>query len=125
LLVPVLFLAAYLFLAVAHDARTGIAHALFQAWLLAVCGGYFVYCWTRGGRTLAMRTWHLKLARIDGSAIDWRRAWLRYALAVPGLPLLGLGYSCAFMDPDRQFLHDRLASTRVFRDRRRSQEPAT
>jgi len=117
LLVPVLFLAAYLFLAVAHDARAGFAHAAFQVWLLAVCGCYFVYCWTKGGRTLAMRTWHLKVARPDGQAIEWRTAGLRYALAVPGLFLLGLGYWWAFIDRDGQFLHDRLAGTRVFRDR--------
>lgn len=123
MLVPVVFLAAYLFLAVAHDARTGVAHTLFQVWLLVVCGAYFVYCWTRGGRTLAMRTWHLKVARADGMAIDWRRAWLRYALAVPGLFLFGLGYWWALVDQDGQFLHDRLAGTRLFRDRSRSKSP--
>lgn len=117
------FLAAYLFLAVAHDAGTGVAHTLFQVWLLVVCGAYFVYCWTRGGRTLAMRTWHLKVARADGMAIDWRRAWLRYALAVPGLFLFGLGYWWALVDRDGQFLHDRLAGTRLFRDRSRSKSP--
>ena len=116
---PVVFLAAYLFLAVTHDASSGAAHTVFQIWLLVVCGGYFVYCWTRGGRTLAMRTWHLKVAQANGMAIDWRAAWLRYALAVPGLLLCGMGYWWAFIDRDGQFLHDRLAGTRVFRDRSR------
>ena len=124
LLVPLLFLAAYLFLALAHDARNGVAHTVFQIWLLAVCGCYFVYCWTKGGRTLAMRTWHLKLARADGMAIDWRAAWLRYVLAVPGLFLFGAGYWWAFVDRDGQFLHDRLAGTRVLRDRSRDQHSA-
>ena len=44
------------------------AHTVFQAWLVVVCGGYFVYCWVKGGRTLAMKTWHLKLAQADGAA---------------------------------------------------------
>jgi uncharacterized RDD family membrane protein YckC len=117
LLVPVVFVAAYLFLTVTQDARAGFAHVAFQAWLIVACGGYFVYCWTKGGRTLAMKTWRLKLARPDGAAVDWRRAWLRYALAVPGVLLLGLGYWWAFVDPDSQFLHDRLAGTRVFREK--------
>jgi uncharacterized RDD family membrane protein YckC len=114
LLVQVVSLAAYLFLAVAQDARTGPAHTLFQAWLVMVCGGYFVYCWVKGGRTLAMKTWHLKLAQADGTAVGWRRAWLRYALAVPGLFLLALGFWWAFIDRDGQFLHDRLAGTRIY-----------
>jgi uncharacterized RDD family membrane protein YckC len=113
--VPVLFLAAYLFLVIASDARMGPAHTLFQAWLVAVCGIYFVYCWVKGGRTLAMKTWHLRIAQADGAALGWKRAWLRYALAVPGLFLFGIGYLWTFVDRDRQFLHDRLAGTRVFR----------
>jgi uncharacterized RDD family membrane protein YckC len=116
LLVPVLFLAAYLFLTLAQDAHTGAAHALFQAWLIVICGAYLVYCWVKGGRTLAMKTWHLKLARTDAAPVSWQRAWLRYALAVPGLFLFGLGYWWAFIDRDGQFLHDRLAGTRVFRE---------
>jgi uncharacterized RDD family membrane protein YckC len=115
--VPVLFLAAYLFLAVAQDARTGLAHTMFQAWLVLVCGSYFVYCWVKGGRTLPMKTWHLRLAHADGSPLSWQRAWLRYALALPGLFLIGAGFWWAFIDRDRQFLHDRLAGTRVFRER--------
>jgi uncharacterized RDD family membrane protein YckC len=113
--VPVLFLAAYLFLVLARDARTGLAHTLFQAWLVLVSGIYFVHCWVKGGRTLAMKTWHLRLAEADGTPIGWPRAWLRYALAAPGLFLFGLGYLWAFIDRDGQFLHDRLAGTRVFR----------
>jgi uncharacterized RDD family membrane protein YckC len=115
LVVPVLFLAAYVFLSVARDARSGTPHLLFQLWLVFVCGGYFAYCWARGGRTLAMKTWHLKLTRADGSPIGWARAWLRYSLAVPGLFLLGAGYLWAFIDRDRQFLHDRLSGTRIYR----------
>jgi uncharacterized RDD family membrane protein YckC len=114
LLVPILFLAAYLFLAIVRDAQTGLAHALFQAWLVLMCGSYFTYCWVKGGRTLAMKTWHLRLAQADGTPIGWRRAWLRYALAVAGLFVFGLGYLWAFIDRDGQFLHDRLAGTRIY-----------
>jgi uncharacterized RDD family membrane protein YckC len=118
-LVPVLFLGAYLFLAVARDARAGPAHALFQAWLVLICGGYFAYCWAKGGRTLPMKTWHLKLARADGTAVGFRRAWLRYGLAVLGLFLFGVGFWWSFVDRDGQFLHDRLAGTRIYRSNSR------
>jgi uncharacterized RDD family membrane protein YckC len=115
LLVPILFLAAYVFLAIAQDARSGLAHQLFQAWLLAVVGVYFVTCWVKGGRTLAMKAWHLGLARADGGPVGPKQAWLRYALAVVGLFLFGVGYLWAFLDRDGQFLHDRLAGTRIYR----------
>jgi uncharacterized RDD family membrane protein YckC len=118
--VPVLFLGAYLFLAVAQDARSGLAHSLFQAWLVLIAGSYFVYCWAKGGRTLAMKTWHLKLAQVDGTAVGFGRAWLRYALAVLGLFLFGAGFWWALIDRNGQFLHDRLAGTRVFKQQRGS-----
>src|SRR6266704_3164467 len=40
-------------------------------------------------------------------------AALRYALAWPSLLVFGVGFLWAFVDRDRQFLHDRLAGTRI------------
>lgn len=114
LLVPVLFVAALVFLAFARDARTGLAHTLFQLWLFAVVGGYFVVCWTRGG-TLAMKTWHLRVARSDGERLRSGQAWLRYVLAAGGLFALGAGFFWIFFDRERQYLHDRLSGTRIFK----------
>jgi hypothetical protein len=37
----------------------------------------------------------------------------RYLFALAGLACLGLGFLWAFVDRDRQFLHDRLARTRL------------
>lgn len=54
-----------------------------------VMGGYFTYCWTHGGQTLAQRTWQLKSIRADGAPIGWARAWLRYGVSYLGvLPAL-------------------------------------
>ena len=70
LIIPVLFIAAYLFLALTQAARTPLLHLLFRLWLLAVLGLYFVYCWRHGGQTLAMKTWRIRVARKDGSALS-------------------------------------------------------
>lgn len=90
---------------------------LFQLWLLGVLSAYFLYCWLRGGRTLAMKTWHLRVAQPDGTPITLRQALARWVVAIWGLSLLGAGYLWALFDRDRQFLHDRLAGTRVFTTR--------
>jgi len=114
LLVPVLFVAAYLFLALTHDASSTLMRPLFQLWLLAVLAAYFLYCWLKGGRTLAMKTWHLRIARIDGTPITPPQALARFLLALWGLLPLGAGFLWALIDRDRQFLHDRLVGTRIF-----------
>lgn len=84
-----------------------------QLYLLAVAGGYLVWFWTHGGQTLAMKTWRIRLVSATGDTVGGRQAWLRYALAVLGLAACGLGFLWALWDRERQFLHDRLAGTRL------------
>jgi uncharacterized RDD family membrane protein YckC len=114
LVIPVLFITAYLFLALTQAARTPLAHALFQLWLVGVLGVYFVFCWSRSGQTLAMKTWRIRVARADGSALSSREALARFLLALWGFFLFGAGFWWAFVDRDRQFLHDRLTGSRLF-----------
>jgi uncharacterized RDD family membrane protein YckC len=78
-----------------------------------VLGAYFLWYWRRGGQTLAMQTWKLKLVDAgSGRGIGLGQGWLRYTLAWPSL-LTGAGLLWAIFDPERQFLHDRLAGTRI------------
>ena len=135
LLFAVLFVADYLF-----DTLTQSRHALVlrgarQAWLFVVLGVYFVWFWRHGGQTLAMKTWRIRLVATSGQAPGLGRATLRYLLLwVVVLPVLGLAFALglergaavsmlagalllppfyALFDRDRQFLHDRLAGTRL------------
>ena len=56
--------------------------ALYQIYLLAVVFGFFAICWTRGGQTLGMRAWRLRLLRADGRGVTLRDAGLRYVAAL-------------------------------------------
>ena len=94
---------------------------------------YFVWSWTGGRRTLAMKTWRMALVRVDAGEVDMKTAIVRFVAAwigpVAALAayvafepsghgaqaawLLALNYAWAFVDPQRQFLHDRIAGTRL------------
>lgn len=74
---------------------------------------YFGWLWKRNGQTLAMQTWKTQLLSTRGRAPTWRQLALRYLLAWPSLMLYGAGVFWALLDRDRQFLHDRLAGTRI------------
>jgi uncharacterized RDD family membrane protein YckC len=78
-----------------------------------VLGAYFIWCWHCGGQTLAMQTWKIALSTPDGEQPSLPRLALRYALAWPSVIYLGAGLLWALFDRDRQFLHDRLAGTRI------------
>ena len=55
-----------------------VAHLYHAFWLLAVFG-YFGLGWTRGGQTLGMKAWRIRLATARGDAIRWPQAALRFA----------------------------------------------
>jgi uncharacterized RDD family membrane protein YckC len=116
LLFAVLFVCSYLFIGLARDAQSGLPRAIFQIYLLSVCGVYFVFCWTRTGQTLPMKTWRMRVVTQDGRALSVGRAFLRYLFAIPGM-LSGISLLWAPFDRERQFLHDRLAGTRIVRVR--------
>lgn len=109
----VAFLAGVAFHGATEGRLAGGERLLFQIYLFLVLGLYFVACWSRGGRTLAMQTWRMRLVRLDGGPVEVRRAALRYALAWLSVLAFGGGFLWAWFDRDRQFLHDRLAGTRI------------
>ncbi|HUP30631.1 MAG TPA: RDD family protein [Usitatibacter sp.] len=113
LLLALVFLATFPFLAIVSDASHGWRRHALQLWVLAVCGVYFTWFWTRGGQTLPMKTWNLRVANADGSRLTGSRAVLRYVLALASFFAAGLGFWWALFDRDRQFLHDRLCGTAI------------
>lgn len=131
LLAAVLFFAGYVFSALLPRASAGWERNVFQFALFSVGGLYFGWSWSAGRRTLPMKTWRLRLETTTGEALSWRAALKRYIFAWAA-PLLALGgylaagpwglavgalpYLWALVDPDRQFLHDRLSGTRILRE---------
>lgn len=125
----------------AYSMLTDQRHALhgrlgLQAFLFAVLAAYFVWFWTHGGQTVAMKTWRLRVETVDGRPLTPLRALARYLLAwmwfLPSLlavQLAGLTGGWAIgvtllagmaayavtsrLHPDRQFLHDALCRTRL------------
>lgn len=81
--------------------------------VFVVLGAYFIWYWHHGGQTLAMQTWKIRLSTPSGAQPSLARLALRYVLAWPSVSYLGAGVLWALFDRDRQFLHDRLAGTRL------------
>jgi len=107
LLFAVAFFAAWLFFFASggRDATAGwLRHAL-QLLIAVVFAAYFLWCWLRGGQTLAMKAWGIRLVEVTP-----RKALLRFVLAAALFPV---SIVWALFDRDRQFLHDRLAGTRL------------
>lgn len=115
LLLGVWFIAAFLFHLVFQDTSAEYFRPLFQFYLLCIGGIYFIWFWTHGGQTLAMQTWKLRLVSENGGKVTMQQAMVRYLMAVIGISFLGFGLLWALFNRDRQFLHDKLAGTRIIR----------
>jgi uncharacterized RDD family membrane protein YckC len=112
LLFAVAFLATWLFQFAAGTLRIeGWRMHLLQLFLLAVFAAYFLWCWLRGGQTLAMKTWRIRLVAKNGHGrLAPAAALARFLYALLLVPTT-IGIFWAMVDRDRQFLHDRLAGS--------------
>ena len=88
---------------------------LLRAHLLLLLLLYFAWFWCNGGQTLAMKTWHIRLSTRTGQTVRPPQAVLRFVLCWPSIGVFGIGILWALIDRDRQFLHDRLAGTRLIK----------
>lgn len=135
LLFGVLFMSGWLFSTLLQQRHALYLRHAMEAWLFLVLAVYFIWFWTHGGQTLAMKTWRFKLVDSAGQPVGLWRAAIRYLLAwfwvLPGLALastvreqawllflipaanIALWALAARLDPQRQFLHDRIAGTRL------------
>lgn len=142
LLAAVVFVANFLLLPIVSSSqRSGQAltipdaptRAFLFCALVAIAALYFIWSWTGGRRTLPMKTWRMRIVNAQGEPLGYNAALVRYLAAWigPGLALItyallrpeGLGpvalvmlplnYFAALFDPDTQFLHDRIAGTRI------------
>lgn len=89
------------------------ARAFLQSGLLVACACFYVWQWSGSGQTLPMKTWRLRLVTADGAPVTRKRAFIRYLATLTSVATLGLGFLWAILDRDRQFLHDRMAGTRL------------
>ncbi len=134
LLFGVVFIAGYLFSALSQTRHALDNRHPLQAFVFVVFAIYFTWFWSRG-QTLAMKTWHIRLVDRHGQPVTQARAFARYVLCwlwfLPPLAVLAplnlsgaenalitLGWIAIWallsrFHPERQFLHDALAGTRL------------
>lgn len=92
--------------------------------LWAVTGLYATASWRRGGQTIGMRPWRMRVVSDVGGATGWARLWLRYAVGSASLLLAGAGFWWAWIDRAGLTWHDRASGTRMLRETRPSPSAA-
>lgn len=65
---------------------------LYHALQLLLAFAYFGVCWTRGGQTLGMKAWRIRLETMDGRRPNWADALVRFTIGATFLLLAVLGF---------------------------------
>ncbi|HWP19148.1 MAG TPA: RDD family protein [Burkholderiaceae bacterium] len=140
LLFGVVMISAYLFSSLTQQRHAMQSRHELQLFMFVVLGIYFVWFWSHGGQTLAMKTWHVRLRRAGGDRLTQARAFARFVASwiwfVPSLAVLWVlrpvdGYTvtavmggwvllyaaASFLHPRRQYWHDALCGTELVEER--------
>ena len=136
LLFGVTMISGYLYSSLTQQRHALQGKAGLQAFMFVVLAIYFAWFWSRGGQTVAMKAWNIRLLMADGRPVSQARALLRYMLAwLWFMPALATAYfadlrrpgvsttlvlagvltyaALTRLRPDRQFWHDAVCGTRL------------
>lgn len=84
---------------------------LIQTWVGVWIAGFFLWFWRRGGQTLGMRAWRLRIYSTVEEPMTWPRLFIRLVTSLGGLGTLLV----LFDFKNKQSLQDRLAKTEVLK----------
>lgn len=69
----------------------GLLGHFYHALLLLLAVAYFGLCWTRGGQTLGLKAWRIRLEGMDGRSPGWGDALLRFTTGAASVLLAVIG----------------------------------
>ncbi len=97
------------------DGAVPAGNVAYQAFLAVQAAAFFIFFWWRGGQTLGMRAWNIRVEDDRGDSLRLTACCGRFAAALLSVAALGLGFLWALGDPARRTWHDRLSGSRVVR----------
>jgi len=117
LLIAILFLAAAILLPF-NEGEAVTAKTIIIPYYFLVSFSFYGWFWTHNGQTAGLKTWKIRLKTIDGQALTWKHALIRFLAAILSWALLGFGFLWILVDKNNYALHDYLSKTvLVFDDR--------
>ncbi|MGH1469702.1 MAG: RDD family protein [Cellvibrionaceae bacterium] len=97
------------------NAVTGFAPPgiIFKVGWFLLIALFFIFFWHRGGQTLGMRAWKIRVINKNGTNISIVQGFIRCCLAPLSFGLAGIGYLWCLFDTEGQTLHDKLSKSVV------------
>lgn len=113
LLTAILFIAAFVALLFSGGEAVSPGNPWYQTYLFTLSFIFYAWFWTRGGQTLGMRAWRLRVESMDGGPINLGQSLLRFMAGMVTMMTGGLAMLWMFINKDKRALHDIFSDTRV------------
>lgn len=87
---------------------------VFSLYLLAIWFAYLAACWRRGGMTVGMRAWRVRI-ETEGGRPAWSQCLVRFGVSLGSAACAGIGFAWLLVDQRERTWHDIASKTRLVR----------
>ena len=115
IVISLLMLATMLAMFADFGDRTAMQDPVYTAFLLSIWFFYLTWCWHKGGMTVGMRAWRVKIEDENGNRPGWGKSTIRFLTALLSAAAIGIGFAWSLVDSRKRTWHDLLSGTRLVR----------
>jgi uncharacterized RDD family membrane protein YckC len=115
IIVALLMLATAFAMLAGTGNHTALQDPLYTAYLILVWFTYLAWCWHKGGMTLGMRAWHVRITDETYRRPGWKWCALRFLTSILSAAPAGLGFLWSLIDSEKRTWHDKASRTRLLR----------
>ena len=115
IVISLLMLATLLAMLAGFGGRTAMKDPAYTIYLLSIWFFYLAWCWHKGGMTVGMRAWRVKIEDESGNRPGWGKSTIRFLASLLSAAAVGIGFAWALFDSRKRTWHDILSGTRLIR----------
>ena len=115
IVVSLFILATMLAMLAGFGGGTALKDPGYTLYLFAVWFLYITWCWHKGGMTVGMRAWRVKIEDNNGHQPGWGKSTIRFLTSLVSVGMAGLGLFWSLFDSRQRSWHDMLSGTRLTR----------
>ena len=115
IVISLLMLATLLAMFAGFGGRTAMKDPAYTIYLLSIWFFYLAWCWHKGGMTVGMRAWRVKIEDESGNRPGWGKSTIRFLASLLSAAAVGIGFAWALFDSRKRTWHDILSGSRLIR----------
>ena len=84
---------------------------IMQVYFYFIIQFFFVWFWVNNRATLGMRSWGITIVDDKGNGISYKKAIIRFNMAIISFAIFGLGFLISILRKDKKCMHDIISKT--------------